>query len=583
MESLTTALDKLSIYAPLEDSKIVPEDVVTSEHNGWAFRWVRLEPGQGSGPVRCDLINSHLGTMRGKYEALSYTWGETTRNTNIQLNGRPVQVTANLACALRHLRMPRESRLLWIDALCINQADSSEVNTYVQRMWAIYQNSQNVVVFLGQHRQESDQAFQLLFQLSVLPAEANKRHIKISRLLRDDQNSSHWNALERLMQRPWWKRAWIIQEYSVAPRVIFHCGMGCLDGDIFNQAMENLVDYRYNANIPDAWQQLVRKVALTPISHLLSTRKQYQSSSPEEMPTPLEILYRSRGSKASEPRDKVYSLFRLIAEDPRLQPDYSRSVHDLYKDVVRAIIDSTGTLEILSHHNSGNKGLPNMPTWCPDWTVIHGSRYLLQRKEFAAAGNTRAHANFHEETLTVKGRALDSIILITKGLRYNNSSQRSALHATVKRLWQLATEKEEFSGYKIPNVPSEFPETLVSLRSRRKGPEGSKTEVLDSGAVQEMWKYWCASRTSPFPLRGRGGDLVKKFQDAMHYALYGKSFFVSEQGRFGIVDATARVGDTVTLLLGGQVLFALRETRGASDSSPRVPGDRFKYSLVGEW
>lgn len=309
MESLTTALDKLSIYAPLEDSKIVPEDVVTSEHNGWAFRWVRLEPGQGSGPVRCELVNSHLGTMRGKYEALSYTWGETTRNTNIQLNGRPVQVTANLACALRHLRIPRESRLLWIDALCINQADSSEVNTYVQRMWAIYQNPQNVVVFLGKHRKESDQAFQLLIQLSVLPAEANKRHVKIARLLRDDQNSLHWNALERLMQRPWWKRAWIIQEFSVAPRVIFHCGMASLDGDIFNQAMGNLIDYRYNANIPDAWQQLVRKVTLTPISHLLSTRKQYQSSSPEEMPTPLEILYRSRGSKASEPRDKVYSLF----------------------------------------------------------------------------------------------------------------------------------------------------------------------------------------------------------------------------------------------------------------------------------
>lgn len=586
MESNISAVNNTCIYAPLKDLPIVPGETVQSEQNTWAIRCVSLEPGSGNEPLRCELVSSHLGIMRGKYEALSYTWGSLTPKATISLNGRPVQVTENLACSLRHLRTPYEGRLLWIDALCINQADGSEVNTYVQRMWAIYQNSRNVVVFLGESRQGSEQALQLLTHLSGLSVEAIERHNQINQLLGDDQKSSHWIALEKLMQRSWWSRAWIIQEYAVAPRVIFVCGLATLDGEDFGQAMEYLMDYRYSANIPHHWQEIVRKVALTAINHLLSIRKQYQSSSPQAKPSPLEILYRSRGSQASDPKDKVYSLFRLIAEDPRLQPDYSRSVKDLYKDVVRALIDSTGTLDVLSHHNSGNTQTPStMPTWCPDWTVLRGSHYLMQRNQYFAAGNTTAHAVIQGDTLTVKGRALDRIALISKRIKYNDFKNRRARQATIQRLWRLASTKKDsdFSNYQMPDVPAAFPETLVSLRNREKGPEGSKPHVLDSGTVQEMWNAWWASCTNSFSLPNSGRKLAKIFEDAMHRALYGKAFFISQQGRFGVVDATARVGDTVAVLLGGEVLFAVRETSAAKEFNSSQPGNDAKCNLIGEW
>lgn len=529
-------------------------------------------------------MSSHLGAMRGNYEALSYTWGDLNAKTTLFLDGRPVQVTENLACSLRHLRMPHEGRLLWIDALCINQADGPEVNTYVQRMWAIYEGSKNVVVFLGESLQGSDEALQLLTELSGLSVEANERHNQINQLLGDNHKSLHWTALERLMQRPWWSRAWIIQEYAVAPRVTFVCGSATLDGENFSHAMEHLMDYRYSANIPHHWQDAVRKVALTAINHLLSIRKQYQSST-QAKPSILEILYRSRGSQASDPKDKVYSLFRLIAEDPRLQPNYSRSVEDLYKDVVRAIIDNTGTLEILSHHNSGNpQSHRSMPSWCPDWTVRRGSHYLMQRNQYSAAGNTTAHAVIHGDTLRVKGRALDRIDLISKRIKYNDFKSRQARQATIQRLWRLATTKRdaEFSDYQMPDVPAAFSETLSSLRNREKGPAGSTPNVLDPRTVQEMWNIWWTSCTNSFSLTSSERKLAKLFDDALHRALYGKAFFISQQGRFGIVDATARVGDTVALLLGGEVLFTLRETREITGSNPS-PGDDVNYNLVGEW
>lgn len=575
--------DNTCVYSPLEDLPVPSENTVFSEQDRWAIRCVSLEPGLGVEPLRCELVASHLGTMRGKYEALSYTWGDLSQKALIYLNGRPLQVTANLACALRHLRRPRDNRLLWIDALCINQTDGSEVNTYVQRMWSIYQNSRNVVVFLGESQHGSDQALQLLFELSCLSTDPNERHTQITKLLEDDQKSSHWKALLKLMQRPWWSRAWIIQEYAVAPRVIFLCGLARLDGDVFNQAMEHWIDYRYNAKVPYRWQHLVRHILLTPINHLLSTRHQYQSSSPQAKPAPIDILYRSRGSRASDPRDKVYSLFRLIAEDPRLQPDYSRSVYDLYKDVVKSMIDSSGTLEILSHHNAGNVGLPGMPTWCPDWTVMRGGRYLLQQKQYSAAGNTHAHATFHDNTLTVKGRALDRIELVSKPTKYSDFKHKWAMHATVKALWDLASKKGNLSGRQIPDVPAEFPSTLVSSRSRQRGPDGWKSHALDSRAVEEMWSVWCRSCNNHYTLDRADENLAKTFEDAMLSALYGKVFFVSRQGYFGLVDATAQVGDTIAVLLGGEVLFALREKGAAKSSNTIAPAKDAEYTLVGEW
>ena len=584
MEHRRPAVNDTCIYTPLEDLPPPPEDSVSSKQNRWAIRCVSLGPGQGGEPLRCELVNSHLVSMRGKYEALSYTWGDSTQTISIFLNGRPVQVTANLACALRHLRRPRDDRLLWIDALCINQADGSEVNSYVQRMWSIYQDSRNVVVFLGESRQGSDQALQLLSELSCLSAEASERHTQITHVIGDEQKAAHWKGLLKLMQRPWWSRAWIIQEYAVAPRVIFVCGLVTLGGDVFNQAMEHLIDYRYNAKIPHRWQHLVRHVALTPINHLLSTRHQYQGSSPQAKPAPIEILYRSRGSKAADPRDKVYSLFRLIAEDPRLQPDYRRSAHDLYKDVVKAMIDFSGSLEIFSHHNVGNIGLPHMPTWCPDWTVMRGGRYLLQQKRYSAAGSTRAHAVFHDNSLTVKGRALDRIEVISKPTKYGDFKHGPAMHATAKGFWELASKRKEYSSYTWPDVPAAFSETLTSSRSRQRDPDGWKSHVLDANTVEQMWKDWCQLRNDPFSLDGPAEKRAKKFEDAMLSALYGRVFFVTQQGRFGFADSTAQVGDTIAVLLGGEVLFALRQQRSAQSLDTKTESDRadIKYNLVGE-
>lgn len=69
------------------------------------------------------------------YCALSYCWGTSPLTASIEIDGRPFGVTDSLEAALKQLRRNRQSSLsLWVDFLCINQADKVEKASQVQLM-----------------------------------------------------------------------------------------------------------------------------------------------------------------------------------------------------------------------------------------------------------------------------------------------------------------------------------------------------------------------------------------------------------------------------------------------------------------
>lgn len=66
------------------------------------------------------------------YEALSYVWGKEKSTDKIRVDGYPFTVTENLYQALSNLRRSGEDRVLWVDAICINQSNhwvSDKLNT----------------------------------------------------------------------------------------------------------------------------------------------------------------------------------------------------------------------------------------------------------------------------------------------------------------------------------------------------------------------------------------------------------------------------------------------------------------------
>ncbi|KAF8853575.1 hypothetical protein BDZ45DRAFT_598307, partial [Acephala macrosclerotiorum] len=99
--------------------------------------------------VHCDISNVSLDT-EPKYEALSYTWGDTSVTETIFLQGHPFQATVNLVSALRHLRLKDQTRTMWVDAICVDQANILEREQQVPFMRKIYSMAERDLLWLGE-------------------------------------------------------------------------------------------------------------------------------------------------------------------------------------------------------------------------------------------------------------------------------------------------------------------------------------------------------------------------------------------------------------------------------------------------
>ena len=127
----------------------------------WQTRVLDLHPGPWYDTLRtslhaADMIHAEgLGVSsqrtRVQFEALSYCWGPSALTQHLICNGREHPITATLHQALSHLRSRKDSRWLWIHALCIDQDNKVEKSTQVANMFLIYEKAKCVNVWLGAH------------------------------------------------------------------------------------------------------------------------------------------------------------------------------------------------------------------------------------------------------------------------------------------------------------------------------------------------------------------------------------------------------------------------------------------------
>lgn len=126
------------------------------------IRLITLLPGPSNSPIQCTIALATIdvrdeGTLdpepkpsKPTWEALSYTWGSLLDKVPILLNGRSFKVTKTLYSALIRLRYLDTARILWVDAICIDQSNLEERSVQVQQMPYIYQCADKVVIWLGE-------------------------------------------------------------------------------------------------------------------------------------------------------------------------------------------------------------------------------------------------------------------------------------------------------------------------------------------------------------------------------------------------------------------------------------------------
>lgn len=98
--------------------------------------------------IQCDLEITSLQS-KPRFEELSYVWGEPGNRGTMQLSGCTFSLFESLDAAMMRLRRTDASRVLWIDAVCINQNDKHEKTFQIPQMRRIYEEAEQVCIWLG--------------------------------------------------------------------------------------------------------------------------------------------------------------------------------------------------------------------------------------------------------------------------------------------------------------------------------------------------------------------------------------------------------------------------------------------------
>ena len=114
------------------------------------IRLLTVYPAHENATLECSLQTvSLLPGERTEYETMSYVWGNALDKRSLYLDGREIEIPKQAVAALQAARRPDQTRLVWMDSVCINQTDIREREQQVTMMTEIYLSSIGNIIFLG--------------------------------------------------------------------------------------------------------------------------------------------------------------------------------------------------------------------------------------------------------------------------------------------------------------------------------------------------------------------------------------------------------------------------------------------------
>lgn len=385
--------------------------------NKGEFRLIVLRP---RGPddrediVKCEIFPYSL-SKPPDYVALSYAWGDVSdkRKILMQQSNMTLSVSASLESALRALRAPRHSILVWADALSIDQQNPSEKADQVRLMTQIYQKAKSVAIWLGPRSDNSDLGMDLIEKLSngaEMPREITKH-------TRAPFTEQHFASVVALFDREYWHRLWVVQEVFNAQDINVHCGWATLPWKAFKIASKVFGENRdilersfhpgHNNNFYQAREGSYAQVLVHRGPGSLAgvgTREKFTGD--DKLPDHVvfrdlpEVMRTCRSKLSSDPKDKVFGVLGVLTERIRneIKVDYSIPVKDVYINIFRTVVEKTESLDIIrdsTHQHYANNY--NLPSWVPDWSHVWWYSPITSSHPelpFSASANKRVVADF---------------------------------------------------------------------------------------------------------------------------------------------------------------------------------------------
>lgn len=432
----------------------------------------------------------------GSYEALSYTWGSDDLPCDILVEGSSVQISANLHEALLRLRLPDRPRRLWIDAICINQSDDDEKTGQVQAMWQIFGDATTVLVWLGEDSALEDGRKCFTFCKWAAPQQTRWDKIRDDRRERFTTVMDCFNAeasappsaiclehVEIFFSRAWFRRLWIIQEFSLASDVQIHCGRNSINAQSILWLMKHsyqfgpkfLVRFGVDDGDDSYWHMHGKGQRLM------------------EMVDTATTIY---GFECKDPRDRVAALVSISnANRNSFHPfsiDYSTAVERNYirfaQYLLRCVIRYYTQVRILvlaaTRHSYGLSEDRGLPSWVPDWR-----KQPLEEED--------------EDEIPRRSRSVEVVVLLAVGyevqvldqtairLRLMVSDDPNTTMMTIQTSFEQGARDSRGNGcWKIKSNHLEHGDLVCYFASHRRNKEGLLGNLLalrKSRTHQEAW------------------------------------------------------------------------------------------------
>ncbi|KAK6849440.1 hypothetical protein PG995_013273 [Apiospora arundinis] len=369
---------------------------------GDEFRLLLLKPGSKNEALECLLVVCNHRNFVA-YEALSYAWGNLADTVELTCNNVPVSVTVNLENALRHLRSPSNIRVLWVDALCIDQSDSAERGVQIRLMKSIFSEARRVLIWLGPSTADTEAAFKLINR--VVRTYVHRHFWRLENVLLPESSPlaqnyfdfspsesftrlSKWDLspLIRLLQLPWFTRLWVFQEVAFAKEISVICGEKAIPWWRLAQS----VMYLHHKGVLLEYEE--NDKAMIGVKAVAEMEKVRQNAKEQDMPRDLiSVLLATSAAQCTDPRDKIYAVLGLVGNEeygeqsnnksPQVEVDYDADVGHVYQSLAQKYI-AARDLRILScvsrrKRTALGEGV-DLPSWVPDWTAIENDTPFIR-------------------------------------------------------------------------------------------------------------------------------------------------------------------------------------------------------------
>ncbi|KAN0105893.1 HET domain containing protein [Hyaloscypha variabilis] len=497
------------------------------------FRILEILPGNDSDNIICNIIQPfHLDTS---YEALSYRAGDPRDIGEITVNGQLFNAFASLFAAIKRLRYPDKSRLVWIDQICINQSDVAERSSQVPKMRKVYERAERVIAWLG-----------------PLFAGIANEYIKELELASQTENNEHLvkaKALAQLLYSKFWTRVWIWQEIIVAKSVELVWDTKSMDSEPFFTTAEMIAVMKNTISfnqLPKATTAVLKTTTCVFISAIATLRRHWEPESPLIHKY---LLRKVRLAQSSDVRDRIYAISGLISPDYQIIPDYTSAPATVYCRTAWSMISRDRSLDLLTF--CGHPTLQStlvLPSWCSDWsTKSRKTRYPLsdRRSDYRlqptfAASLTRFQASKNipsscrMESVNDKETGIQSFALFVEGL-----------HIDIVKKVNKNPVVHQYSD----DVYQELLESCSRIVSKR----GTLTEELKMEVQKTLIVDNYGSLKNSRPRYSPNGHSAKLD------AIQGRRlFFISRTGLMGMAPRHVQPGDLICVFFGAKIPVWLR-------------------------